>query len=115
MGFFRSLFDGQHGLVYANVRAYFTARGRGEDHRGALKEMINSRYRGADSTRERVMKRMEDSQQQGDTADDQLRTVIHLMHTLELGLPADFEVYTKFQDELDEVIAQHKRKHPGAL
>lgn len=115
MGFFRSLFDGQHGLVYANVRAYFTARTKGSDHSRALTEMVFARYPSAEFTRGQVLERMEESAGSGDSPEEQLRSVIHLMHSLEVGLPADYDVYRKLHAEMDEVIARHKRKHPGLL
>lgn len=115
MGFFRMLFDGQHGLAYSNVRAYCTARQRGLTHHNALSEMIRSRYPKSEFTRGQVLERMGEVEQGDESIEQQLRSIIGLMYTLEVGVPKTLAEMMRFENELDAIIAEHRRKYPEIL
>lgn len=111
--FFKSLFNPVHGLVEANVGAYFVARVTGEDHRDALIQMIETRYRFPrdDYKRSSALGQLRECADL--EAENQLSAVISTMHREEVNLTADTFAMMKVRQDIEDTIAKYQRKYPN--
>lgn len=115
MGILRALRDGEYGLAWANVATYYKARRNSKTHDQALKIMVTSRYSTAPSTMQRVLESVSVELSDDSDFEDQPRSVIGLMYSLEAGIPSDYSRLRKRDHIIDEVLAIHRQKYPGIL
>lgn len=114
MGFFRSIFDAEYGLVQANLKAYSLSRTSGLSHSDALGNMVRTRYRLGGEKLRRVTEKLDEVLRAPDADPTwQLRSIIVEMYDAEV--PDQHSNFTKLTQALDEGVEEWSNRYPHIL
>lgn len=114
MGFFKSLFNPEHGLVQANLSVYYAGRVSGLGHADALSRMVRTRYPLDGRKRDKILQALSAALGSEEAEPGrQLRGVIVEMYDLEVGI--NDATYASFAEALDGGMDEWAAKFPGLL
>ncbi|MBM3120071.1 MAG: hypothetical protein FJ006_11115 [Chloroflexi bacterium] len=119
MGIFKSLINPIHGLIEANLQAYFSSRVAGDNHRDALYVMVETRYLVTrnisprdNDIRALVLKELSSISELPSVHD--LKRIISLMYVFETGRHQQPVMQRlKFYDDLDKTIEKYRQRYPS--
>ena len=111
MGFFRNLVNPEHGMVQANLRAYFASRVSGLGHADALANMVRTRYRFGGEKLGKMSHKLDEVLGQIDASPEyQLRHLTVEMYDTEV--PERHVDFGRLGEALDEGIDEWRARYP---